>query len=206
MLPLLTDSAPASDAGLRERKKQLARDAIVDAALELFAENGYDATTVPAIAERASVSPATVARYFPSKESLLFTERDVRSATLRTAIVARPRRESPLHAVLGALTDQSPMTHTARDRLLRTRVAIARSSVLRGRALGLLDEWRDGIAEGLAARDGIDPDLARVLATAVVAVLDDVTVRWAADGGSGDLQAMVRRAIEMLNASARKPR
>ena len=206
MLPLLTDTTPASDAGLRERKKQLARDAIVDAALELFAENGYDATTVPAIAERANVSPATVARYFPSKESLLFTERDVRSATLRAAIASRPRRESPLRAVLGALADQPPMTHTARDRLLRTRQAIARSSVLRGRALGLLDEWRDGIAGGLAARDGIEPDVARVLATAVVAVLDDVTVGWAADGGSGDLQAMVRRAIEMLNGSAKRPR
>jgi AcrR family transcriptional regulator len=183
--------------GLRERKKQQSRDAIVDAALDLFAEHGFDATPVQAIADRAGVSPATVARYFPTKDSLLFAERDVRIATLHAAVLARPARETPLRALVAALADEPPVEEPFRSRLLRSRRAIAGSPVLRGRALGLLDDWRDGVADALVDR-GTPPLDAHVLATAVVAVFDDATARWAAAGGHDDLRSYVRQALTAL--------
>lgn len=56
--------------GLRERSKERRRVAIVRAALELFAERGFDATTVADVAEAAEVSPRTVSLYFPTKLDL----------------------------------------------------------------------------------------------------------------------------------------
>jgi len=46
------------------------RDAILDAALALFAERGFHGTAVPLVAEKAKVGAGTLYRYFASKEAL----------------------------------------------------------------------------------------------------------------------------------------
>jgi AcrR family transcriptional regulator len=58
--------------GLRARKKERTRATITRVALELFARDGFTATTLAAIADGAEVSPRTVSTYFPSKEGIVF--------------------------------------------------------------------------------------------------------------------------------------
>src|SRR4051794_31940608 len=189
--------------GLRERKKWQSRAAIADAALAMFAERGFDATTVADVAKTAGVSPATVARYFPSKESLLFPERDINTASIRAAILARPARETPYTAVTNALGEAMPLDPDGRRRLLLSRQAIARSPVLRGTASTLLHAWRETIAEAAVAR-GAAPTDARVLATIVVAVLDDVADRWALAADRTELAEDVAEAFAALARTQRR--
>jgi len=203
MLPLTAPDDREDATSLRERNRVRVRAAIVDSALDLFSSQGFDRVTVIDVARQADVSPATVARYFPTKESMLFPERDVNVARLRVAVLARPRRESPWRALINALTSQPPMSAEARARLLRSRQAIARSTVLRGRAYELLDGWREAIADALLERGGIAPGDARAIATVAVALLDDAAAVWAAAGGTADLSGEVRAAFAAFERGRR---
>jgi AcrR family transcriptional regulator len=203
VLPLATLPAQTITGGLRERKKSQSRAAIADAALAMFAQRGFEATTVADVAKQAGVSPATVARYFPSKESLLFPERDANTASIRAAILARPARENPYTAVTRALSEAPPLDPPGSRRLLLSRQAIARSPLLRGQASTLLDTWRETIADAAIAR-GAAPSDARVLATIVVAVLDDVADRWALAGGETELAHAVAEAFAALARTQRR--
>src|ERR1051325_5692243 len=54
------------------RPKAATREGIMEAALDVFHERGYEGTTIPAIADRAGIAQGTLYNYFPSKEKLLF--------------------------------------------------------------------------------------------------------------------------------------
>jgi len=84
--------------GLRERKKELTRAALVDAATRLFAEQGYEKTTVADIAAAANVSTRTFFAYFPAKEDVLFAGTDQRLRAMAEAFAAVPAG-SPLEAI-----------------------------------------------------------------------------------------------------------
>jgi len=83
--------------GLRERKKAKTRAAIQRHALQLFREQGYEATTVEQIAEAAEVSPSTFFRYFRTKEDVaLYDDLD---PLFIAAFEAQPAELSPVQAM-----------------------------------------------------------------------------------------------------------
>ncbi|MBI1758822.1 MAG: TetR family transcriptional regulator [Actinobacteria bacterium] len=73
---------------LRERKQRRTRDTIVEAAIVLFAERGFDAVTITDIAHRAEIGRATFFRYFADKQEVLFADDTELLATLVAAIEA----------------------------------------------------------------------------------------------------------------------
>jgi AcrR family transcriptional regulator len=85
--------------GLRERKKQRTREQIIEAAMGLFAERGYHATTIADIAEAADVSPRTFFSYFPSKEAVVFHTVDRDLASLANALSDRLPGETAFDAL-----------------------------------------------------------------------------------------------------------
>ncbi|WP_203752289.1 TetR/AcrR family transcriptional regulator [Cellulomonas chitinilytica] len=85
--------------GRRERKKAATREAIRDAALELFFDRGFDAVSVREVAERADVSPTTVFAHFPQKESLAFSDEDERHERLVAAVRDRAPGTTVSHAL-----------------------------------------------------------------------------------------------------------
>lgn len=84
--------------GLRERKKRRTRQALADAALRLFAERGYQHTTVADIAAAADVSTRTFFTYFPAKEDVVFADTDERIHAMREALSGMPAGTPPARA------------------------------------------------------------------------------------------------------------
>src|SRR5213593_1879878 len=87
-----------AEAGLRERKKQQTRNAIAAAAMQLFAERGFDAVSVAEVASAADVSVATVFNYFPTKEDLVYDRMEAFEEALLEAVREREAGESVLSA------------------------------------------------------------------------------------------------------------
>jgi AcrR family transcriptional regulator len=91
--------------GLRARKKRQTRAALAGAALRLFAERGYEETTIADIAAAADVSPRTFFSYFPSKEDVLFAEIDDRLEEVAERLARRAPGEAPLETIRRAVAD-----------------------------------------------------------------------------------------------------
>ncbi|MET9261933.1 helix-turn-helix domain-containing protein [Amycolatopsis sp. NPDC004079] len=111
-----------------------ARERLVVAAVDLFAEQGYDATTVAQIAERAGVTKSTFFRHFPDKRELLVAGQETLSRLLAEGIADAPADASPLEAVAGGLrraaTAMGPMNRELAPRL---KAAVAASTELQER-------------------------------------------------------------------------
>ncbi|MFE9703059.1 TetR/AcrR family transcriptional regulator [Streptomyces sp. NPDC005930] len=104
--------------GRRERKKAATRQAIADAALELFLEHGFDRVSVRDVAERADVSTTTLFAHFPSKEALVFDREADVDAALAAAVRERPEGQGVVEALrTHALESWLPiMTDPRRER------------------------------------------------------------------------------------------
>src|SRR3984885_5093503 len=88
---------------LRDRKKLRTRRALADAALRLFAEQGFDATTIDDLADEAEVSKSTFFRFFPAKEAAAIeTEAELWTAYL-AALAEGPRPGAVLTGLHDAL-------------------------------------------------------------------------------------------------------
>ncbi|WP_067489507.1 TetR family transcriptional regulator [Actinomadura hibisca] len=85
--------------GRRERKKQRTREALIDAAFRLFAEKGFDATTVEEIADAVDVSARTFFRYFASKEDVALTFQEEQQEAVLAALAERPAGEPVMTAL-----------------------------------------------------------------------------------------------------------
>jgi AcrR family transcriptional regulator len=100
--------AATSRPGLRERKKQQTRLAIVDVATRLFVEQGYQQTTLAQIAEEADVAPSTFFNYFATKVDIVFSALDAVVDSAQRRVTERPDGEPAAHAIVAWLTEELP--------------------------------------------------------------------------------------------------
>ena len=108
------------------------REAILDAALELFAEQGYDDTTTEQVAEQAGVSPRTFFRYFPTKESVVFYRDFGLMRRFEAELVARSAELTDFDAVCSTFVSLSLGFDELRERVQLYRRVVDSSSVLLG--------------------------------------------------------------------------
>ncbi|GAA2885610.1 hypothetical protein GCM10010517_49260 [Streptosporangium fragile] len=148
--------------GLRERKKQKTRLALIDAALDLFLRQGYEATTVDQIAAAVEISPRTFFRYFATKEDVALSLPVDNQEIMVAELAARPADEPPFtafaHAVRAVITmlKQGDPADTAR--FLKSRKVIDGTPALfAGSARRMMENERRLVAE-LARREGSSPD------------------------------------------------
>jgi AcrR family transcriptional regulator len=139
-------------ASLRDRKRARTRQALVDAAAELFERNGYERTTIADIAAAADIATRTFFGYFASKEEVLFADGDARVLAALRAIDDRGPDEGPTDVLLRGLRDVAAADEDLvgpraglRLRLIQTVPAV------RGRALQVLQDAQLQIARRLHA-------------------------------------------------------
>ena len=111
-----------------------ARERLVVAAVDLFFEHGYDATTVAQISERAGVTKSTFFRHFSDKRELLVAGQETLSRLLAEGIGAAPPNATPLAAVAEGLSRASrEMGPVSRKLGPRIKAAVAASTELQER-------------------------------------------------------------------------
>jgi AcrR family transcriptional regulator len=163
--------------GLRERKKERTRRALVQAAVELFERKGYDETTIAEIAAAADVSTRTFFSYFPSKEDVLFADTDVRVGIALAEIDARRPEDRPAELLLRAvqrIVESGTLDRDFTSNMAPVRMRLLQQApALQGHALQRLFAAQRVIAEHLHAAypDELDPVRAAAVVGSLVGAL-----------------------------------
>lgn len=167
------------------------------AALELYAERGFEQTTALDVAQRAGVTERTFFRYFLDKREVLFDG----SSQLKDAVVARvesaPRSMPPIEAAGTAMESAAAFLQDRRDYARQRAAVIASNPSLQERELLKLATLASAVAEALARR-GVADQAAGLAAEASVAVFKVGFERWIGDDASGDLAQCIREALAQL--------
>ncbi len=178
------------------------RERLVRAALDLFAEQGYDATTVSEIAERAGgLTKMTFFRHFSDKREVLFAGQDTHSRILADAIAAVPDPVTPIQAVAAALAAlAATFTDERREFSGRLLAVIAAHRELRERAAFKHIGLTEAMTEALQKR-GV-PDLTAGLAAELgLRAFDRAFARWADPASHQNLAELTRQALGELRAA-----
>ncbi len=187
--------------GLAERKRQLVRDELGEAALRLLAWQGFEATTIDQIVASAGVSRRTFFRYFRSKEDVIVQFLGDVGDQLVGALRARPVTEPPAAALRSALSVLVDACLEHVEKTVRLTKLMLGTPALLARYLELQAKWRADLAAELASRAGIDPaaSMHPALVSAVALDAFEVALRhWAQSDGEPDLSALVDQTLAPL--------
>jgi AcrR family transcriptional regulator len=170
------------------------------AAIRLFGERGFEATTVDDIAAAADVSPRTFFRYYPAKVDALFGDFEEREERMRAALAGRARDE-PLIESIRRLVLEFIGDFLADRELFATRVRLIWAHpVIRAHALEYLARVEDVVAEAVAQELRVDyTDVRpRLVAAVAVGAVRTTSATWAARETQGDPRALADETFELI--------
>ncbi|WP_280724852.1 TetR family transcriptional regulator [Kitasatospora sp. MAA4] len=210
---------PAAEPGPGSRRaaaqRQQMRQDLAASAMELFATQGYEETTVDQIAAAAGVARRTFFRYFRSKEEAIFPDHDDTLVRVADLLASSAPDEHPLDVVCRGIKEvlrmyaSTPGVSVARYQLIRQVPAlrereiavVARYERLFTRyLLGRFDAAED-IPPSWQRGGDDDSMLAEVSAAAVVAAHNHVLRRWLRAGGRGDVEAQLDHSFEVIRGT-----
>ncbi|MBO3680811.1 TetR/AcrR family transcriptional regulator [Streptomyces sp. NEAU-YJ-81] len=143
--------------GRRERKKAATRQAIADAALQLFLERGYDQVSIRDIADAADVSTTTVFKHFTGKEALVFDREQDRESEVIAAVRQRAAGQSILDALRQHVLD-AWLPITAHPRMAEFTNLVDSTPALRAYAERMWTRHTDSLSAAIADELGVDHD------------------------------------------------
>lgn len=191
----MQEVAILAEAPRRERKKQLTRDALIQAALALFAAKGYENTAVHEITDAVDVSERTFFRYFASKEDLALSF--VRAATdaMLASLAARPPEEEPLTALRNAFREslRQVTADASQPGYLSVLELIDTTPALLAAHLRYAHDHSDAVVGVLARRESIDPvadPRPKILSTLFTGIVALSSHEWQTAGDSS-VEAML---------------
>lgn len=184
---------------LRERKRQLTLDRIAEAGLKLFIENGYEATTLDAIAAASGISRRTFFYYLKSKEDVLLAHESGKfPQALRPAFLKQSPGQTPIAAARQTFLALAS-TYETKESILADRI-LRSIEALRLRKEALLIQMEDVLAEAMYE---LWPDPARRPALRLDAMVAIGTLRvakakWRLEEAAQPLTHYIDEAFDLL--------
>lgn len=208
------DDLDALSDGLREQKKRRTRQALFEAAVRLFTEQGFEATTVEDIATAAEVSTRTFNRYFGTKEAVILVHLDQEYERLWEELRQRPVDEPPLTALRAAVRQlmerESELGPGYDEEFRAVHELLVKTPTLLARSFQRQAECGQFLAEFLAARMGVDANVdvrPRMAVAQIQAAAHAATeVWWRGDELTlSAFGALFCEALEMLDGRLLRP-
>jgi AcrR family transcriptional regulator len=192
--------APASPAaeGWRDRKRRLTAARIAETGLRLFVEQGFEATTLDAIAAAAGIARRTFFHYFDSKEALLFAYEERAEQGMRAALDGMPTDMPPFEAMRGAVMTMVSEFGTEETRIFNK--LLRSTEALRARKQANYARQERFLLTTLREKW---PDPSQALPLSLVAMIGIGTLRiaadaWSAEGGVRPLRAFLEDSFAAL--------
>ena len=176
-----------------------ARGRLARVALDLYAERGFEQTTVGDIAERAGVTERTFFRYFADKREVLFDGSTMLRDALVDAIASAPASLGPIEVVGHAFGQAADTLQERREHAVRRAAVVAANTSLQERELLKMASLAEAAATALRAR-GVEASVATLAAEAGAAAFRIAFDSWVADPHPTDLHAAVLAVLGDLRA------
>jgi AcrR family transcriptional regulator len=174
-----------------------ARGRLAQAALTLYAEQGFEQTTAAEIARRAGLTERTFFRHFADKREVLFHGSEMAQDRLAGAVAGAPASATPMEAVTAALEAIGAMFQENPERVRLRDAVISANAELRERELSKLAALTAAMAAALRAR-GVGEPAASLAAETGFAVFKVAYARWIREQGGLDLPELFRQAMADL--------
>lgn len=174
-----------------------ARGRLAKAAMALYAEQGFDQTTVAEIAARAGLTERTFFRHFADKREVLFYGMEMMRDLLVRAVADAPESATAMDAVGAAFEAAGSMLQENPDRVRLRDAIVSGHAELRERELIKLAVFASAVAGALRDR-GIPEPAASLAAETGVAVFKTAFARWIGEPGQPDLPGIIRESMTEL--------
>ena len=188
------------DVGLRETKAEKTRKRILSEALRLFKRDGYEQTTMEAIAEAVEISPRTLYRYFASKDLILLgpitDNRDFSAAFSRHAV-----NLSVEEALAEAILEWARWQDTNAEELLLVRSLIDQAPIARAKLWDIVYQQERALSASLAEKLNLpEDDLQIVLSVRqiLLTIIGTAAEQWRASAGRSSSIEYVKQAMRMF--------
>jgi len=187
--------------GLRDRTRRAVRADIAAAAMRLFLEQGFEATTMDQIARQVGISRRSLFHYFGTKEDIVLGDHAEQGETVRAALAARPADEDPWTAIRAALKTLLDTMPYSLPEFLRINRMLKQSPALRARHVEKQQQWLDVLTPGVVARtattapEPISQLRAGAVVAAAISCLEVATAAWVRSDGRLDLEALYDEAV-----------
>ncbi|MEU5099518.1 TetR family transcriptional regulator [Streptomyces sp. NPDC020996] len=175
------------------RWKPDARGRLEKAAMELYNDKGFDATTVAEIAARAGVTERTFYRHFVDKREVLFQPNAL--ADVLAKATAATDALPPLEVIAHALTEAAPVFEERAELIRQRQAVIAANPELQERELAKLASLVSTLAQALRER-GLEATTATLAAEIGVAAFKVAFERWIDSRGRHALARLIRETLD----------
>ncbi|OCJ07173.1 hypothetical protein A6U86_08845 [Rhizobium sp. AC27/96] len=176
------------------RNREEVRRRLMEAALELYQERGYEQTTAAEIAQKAGVTERTFFRHFPDKREMFFHGETALGEMLTAAVRNAPRELGPWETLFKAFRSAEKLFIENRHISEPGRRIVAASPALQERQAAKVNSLTEALAAELRER-GVAARRASLIAKIGMAVLAHAVASWL-DGGSQELDDHLIQAFE----------